>query len=301
MSPRFAPLMAIIATLLVVSPALAQRDGGSWDRERDRDRARAERWERDGRDPDDWRKRWTILGTGTVGFRAETDTIKIGRYEGRFRNIALVVRRGEVYVHAVRVWFANGEQQEISIRDEYSAGGRTGPLDLEGDERVIDRIELMYKAVAGGGERGEAAIVEVWGDHGRQGQHGHHERRADDGYAAAPAPQQPAPMQWVQLGCQKVAFLADHDIVQVGRDAGRFSELKLTITGTKVDVHRMRVVYANGEEEDLPVAAEIKSGAESAPLPLRGGHRAIERIILDYAAKPSFKGEATACVLGHPH
>ncbi len=295
---RLPMLMAVVAALasLASAPAFAQRDG---DRERgwDRDRPRAERWHRDGHDPEGWRDRWTLLGTEQVGFRAESDVIKIGRYEGRFRNIALVVRRGEVYVHALRVWFANGERQDIAIRDEYSAGGRTGPLDLEGDDRVIDRIELLYKAVEGG-PRGEAAIVEVWGEHGRE----HHHRRRDDGYAVAPTPP-PAPhyQQWVQLGCQKVAFLGDHDEVPVGREAGRYSALKLTIAGTKVDVHRMRVIYANGEQEDLPVQAEIKSGAESAPLPLHGGHRSIERIILDYAAKPSFKGEATACVLGHPH
>lgn len=236
-----------------------------------------------------------LLGTETVGFQAETDTIKIDPHEGRFRNIVFVVRRGDVYVHGLRVWFGNGEQQTFQIREEYSAGGRTGPLELEREHR-IERIQLMYKAVEGD-RRGGPAVVEIWGERGSE------HRRHDDRPAVAPMPPPPPRhhrAEWVQLACEKVAFLDDHDVVKIGREAGRFSALKLTITGTKVDVRRMRVIFANGEEENLLVGAEIKSGAESAPMPLPGGHRAIDRIVLDYAAKPSFKGEATACIFAQP-
>lgn len=286
---RLAALAAYLACTVLTTAALAQGD-----REH-RDHFGADRGSRFDAgdavpDPTGWHDRWVQLGTRTVEFRGETDVIPIGRSEGRFRNIALVVRRGEVYVHGVRVRFANGEIQNINIRERYSAGGRTGPLDLEGDARVVDSVELLYRAVEGG-HRGGPALVEVWGEKaGWREQHHEH--------GSAPAIVAPPREQWVQLGCQKVAFLDDHDVLQVGRDAGRFSALKLSVTGTKVDVHRMRVIYANGERDELPVQQEIHSGAESAPVELRGARRAIERIELDYASKPSFKGEATACVLG---
>jgi hypothetical protein len=104
---------------------------------------------------------------------------------------------------------------------------------------------------------------------------------------------------WDQLGCQKVGFLVDRDVIRVGRHEGKFKAIRLDVSGNDVFINDLKVVYGNGAPDDIPVRSEIRQGRQSGPLDLRGhGERAIDRIELTYRAKPNFKGSATVCVSG---
>ena len=61
-----------------------------------------------------------------------------------------------------------------------------------------------------------------------------------------------AQARWENLGCQKVGFLVDKDVVKVGRDEGKFKAIRLKVTGNKVYMMDLKVVYANGEPDDIP-------------------------------------------------
>src|SRR5262245_59093642 len=43
-----------------------------------------------------------------------------------------------------------------------------------------------------------------------------------------------AQARWEQLGCQKVGFTVDKDIIRVGRGEGRFKAIRLQVSGNKV-------------------------------------------------------------------
>lgn len=104
---------------------------------------------------------------------------------------------------------------------------------------------------------------------------------------------------WEQLGCQKVGFLVDRDIIRVGRRDGKFSAIRLEVSGNAVYMNDLKVVYGNGAPDDIPVRAEIREGGQTRALDLKGhGERAIDRIEMTYRAKPNFKGSATVCVSG---
>lgn len=105
-----------------------------------------------------------------------------------------------------------------------------------------------------------------------------------------------AQARWERLGCQKVGFLADKDVIRVGRDAGRFKSIRLQVSGNKVYMNDLKVVYSNGEPDDIPVRSEIRAGGQTRPLDLRGERRAIKAIEMKYRSQPSFKGQATVCV-----
>jgi len=62
-------------------------------------------------------------------------------------------------------------------------------------------------------------------------------------------------------------------------------------------VNDLKVVYANGQPDDIPVRAEIREGGTSGPLDLKGKERAIDRIEMVYRARPNFKGTARVCVM----
>lgn len=104
------------------------------------------------------------------------------------------------------------------------------------------------------------------------------------------------PGRWEQLGCQKVGFLVDHDSIKVGRREGRFKAIRLEVSGNAVFINDLKVVYANGQPDDLRVRSEIRDGGQTRPIDLKGRQRAISRIELTYRAKPNFKGSARVCV-----
>jgi hypothetical protein len=58
----------------------------------------------------------------------------------------------------------------------------------------------------------------------------------------------------------------------------------------------LKVIYANGEPDDIPVRSEIRAGGQTRALDLRGECRAIKEIEMKYHSQANFKGQATVCV-----
>jgi hypothetical protein len=233
------------------------------------------------RDRDRDRNDWELLGSQTVGFQVDRDVIRVGRGEGRFTRIALEARNNDVFLMDLKVVFLNGQTQDIPVRALIRAGSRTRPLDLAGGERGIRQIEMVYRARPGFGGR---ATLNVYGEQDRR-----------PGPGAGPGP---GPDRWDELGCQKVGFLVDRDVVRVGRQEGRFRAIRLRVSGNRVHMMDLKVVYANGQPDDIQVREEIRAGGQTRPLELRGERRAINQIEMVYRSRPSLRGQATVCVDG---
>jgi len=84
------------------------------------------------------------LGSAHVDGGMDHDTIKVGKHDGRFRAIQLEVDRGVVEFGRVVVRFGNGEKEELVFRERVAAGGAMRPIDLPGDRRVIEKIDIWY-------------------------------------------------------------------------------------------------------------------------------------------------------------
>jgi hypothetical protein len=230
---------------------------------------------------------WELLGEKKVDRRVDRDVIPVGRKEGRFNKIRLEVKDNDVEIQDLKVFFHRGAPQDVAVRERIREGGRTRAIDLIGDDRVIDRIELVYRTRG----RGERATVAVYGlqsggapDH-RDGDH-------RDGDHAGPGD------HWEELGCQKVGFGADHDVINVGRREGRFSAIRLRVERSDVLILSLKVEYEHGPVDAFDVKSHIRAGSETRPLDLRGERRAIKQVDLVYSSIPSFKGAARLCVDG---
>jgi hypothetical protein len=100
------------------------------------------------------------------------------------------------------------------------------------------------------------------------------------------------------LGCRNVGFINDTDVIQVGRQDGRFRAIQLRVRGNDIAMRDLKVIYGNGAPDDLPVRADIRAGGETRWIDLRGGARFIREIVLTYASRPNFRGQAEVCVFG---
>jgi hypothetical protein len=116
---------------------------------------------------------------------------------------------------------------------------------------------------------------------------------------AGPADAQRRPERgWELLGTKKVGFIVDRDTIQVGRAEGRFRAVKLRVRGAPIHMMDLKVVYANGQPDDLPIRADIRAGGETRAIDLKGRERAIREVQMVYRSKPTFKGLATVEVWG---
>ncbi len=88
--------------------------------------------------------RWAYLGEANVDGNADHDFIRVGRAEGRFQSLQIRVDRAPIEFQRVIVHFANGNNEEITIRDRIPNGGQTRAIDLRGNDRAITGVEFWY-------------------------------------------------------------------------------------------------------------------------------------------------------------
>lgn len=213
---------------------------------------------------------WELIGSAEIAPRIERQTINVDRDAGRFGRLGLQVETSDIEVIELEVEYGDGETETVSVRTVVKAGGRTPAYELRGANRRIRDVTVSYRA------RGPAELS-VFGEPLRTSRPG---------------------ARWEALGCQKVGFLDDTDVIRVGLREGRFRAIKLAVDGNKVRLVRLRVVYGNGQAEDLAVRTVIPEGTETRPFELTGRRRGIDRIELQYLPQLNFGGRATVCAYG---
>jgi hypothetical protein len=103
---------------------------------------------------------WTQLGVREVRDRTDRDTIVV---EGprQFDRIKLCVYRNPVHFIDVDVHFRNGGHQDVSVRQRINPGDCTRAIDLEGDDRNITRVTMLYEETS---FRRRTATVRLFGE-----------------------------------------------------------------------------------------------------------------------------------------
>lgn len=107
----------------------------------------------------DAQRGWVHLGQSHVDSRADHDRVPVTA-RGRFSAIQLGIKGGDIEFQRVVVHFANGQDQEIEVRDRIQAGGKTRVIDLEGDRRDITSVEFWYGKPSW---RSNRATLNLWG------------------------------------------------------------------------------------------------------------------------------------------
>jgi hypothetical protein len=251
----------------------------------------AQRFDRDRAD-------WILLGQKAVGFRVDRDVITVNHpqdwYRDRaFRRLHLVADRGDIHLMSVRLVYVNGYWEDFPV-DRLIRDGQDQPLDLRGERKYLQRIEMTYRSRPSFEGR---AVMQVYGEPARYAPGPGVLPPVGPGPGAGPGPGYGR--DWTELGCQRVSlFGVDRDTIRVGRREGRFKSIRLRVHGADINIVDLTVVYANGAPDHIPVRAVIRQGDRTRPLDLRGWERFIDRIELTYLTIPNFKGQATVCVEG---
>ncbi|HSF41337.1 MAG TPA: hypothetical protein VLT87_16180 [Thermoanaerobaculia bacterium] len=104
--------------------------------------------------------RWELLGERTVTDAVDHDTIPVTAARGTFRALKIMVEERAVQFRDVKIHFADGSVQDVTIRKAIPAGGESRKIDIRGRDRVVRSVEFWYDAQSIGGKR---ATVRVYG------------------------------------------------------------------------------------------------------------------------------------------
>ncbi len=92
---------------------------------------------------------WELLGRKEVSFLVERDTIDVGRSEGRFRALKLVVEGAPVEMRDIRVTFGDSSTFHPETRLMFAANSVSRTIDLPGGARIIRKIDFVYRKTSG--------------------------------------------------------------------------------------------------------------------------------------------------------
>ena len=223
---------------------------------------------------------WTLLGEQTVQGKRDKDTILVGKYEGKFDQIQLVVLDSDIELKDLTVHFANGEKWSPALKTSFKEGQRSKVIDLPGNNRSINKIELLYANTPGGGK----AKVAVYG------------RDKKTAKPATPPNGNPGPMPpappvvfdskgWTLLGEQSVDGRRDKDTIKVSKYAGQFDQLTMVVSDSDLELRDFVVKFGDNDKERWSPSLKhvFKEGQRTRVIDLPGKDRVIRKIELKYA------------------
>jgi hypothetical protein len=103
---------------------------------------------------------WRFIADKMVAFGVDHDVIVTGNTNDDFRKLKIRVTDGPLKMYDMKIYFDNGDVQDVSIRFRIPQGGESRVIDLDGGLRHIKRIEFWYETK--GFRKGRARIA-VWG------------------------------------------------------------------------------------------------------------------------------------------
>ena len=263
---------------------------------------------------------WVRIATQQVDRTKDTHTTDLRSVPGRFRAFRLVNKQANMQISNVEVRYADGsvhnERRDINLLE----GERTRPIDPRVPGRFADQITILARADTG--YRGAPGLIEIWG---LQSAAGARATRPTGGYVPPPSanatptspaaatgqisasPTTPTPTTArpgvptdtgeVLFGTQTVGYGVDRDIIRVGAEVGKFDRIRLRVLDNDIHINSMRVIYANGEAEEVAYDANVAKDTRTRWIALKGD-RFIKEIQLNYRARPNFRGQAYVEVYG---
>ena len=87
---------------------------------------------------------WDFLGYTQVDAGHDHGRIQIVRRDRLFRTIQLRVSGEAMFLDRVVMHFGNGTSQELIVSERISPGGKDYVIDLPGERRALESVELWY-------------------------------------------------------------------------------------------------------------------------------------------------------------
>lgn len=101
---------------------------------------------------------WKMLGERRVNGRTDHDRIDLGTYEGKLKELAMVVLDSDIELIDFSVKFQRGADYKPRLKHKFREGERAKIIYLPSQDQKVKSIELRYRNLPGGGD----AKVQIW-------------------------------------------------------------------------------------------------------------------------------------------
>ncbi len=241
-----------------------------------------------------------VIATETVDLAKDGVSIDVSKAKGAFRGIRVRAKKNFVDLSRVQVIYEDGSIHNEDRQIDMKQGERSRAIDLKNDDRFIDTVNLSNKRGKG------SATVEVLGIQTKDGAKKERSKAVSGVLPAtptAPTPNTAKPLTVidgndVMFGYQDVGFLVDKDVIKVGGNIGKFDRIRMRVLKNDVHLNSVKIVYLDGESEDVAIDADIKANTKTKWIELKNADRFIKEIQLSYRSKANFKGQARIEVTG---
>jgi len=237
-----------------------------------------------------------MLGEATVNGNVDHDVIHVGKTEGQYDAVTLVVADSDLEMLDMNIVFGNGDRWSPKVTHYFREGSRTRAINLPapsakyvGKGRFIKDVELTYRNLPGGGR----ARVELWGKPHAGGVGGNEPPPRPPGGGAPPPPPPPPVAEeswdktgWTMLGAQDVAGRRDKDVFPVGRARGFFDRIRLVVKDSDLEMNDVVVTFESGEKFSPKTKQTFKEGQRSRAIDLPGKNRYIKDVTVLYGNLP---------------
>jgi hypothetical protein len=101
---------------------------------------------------------WTLLGEQQVAGKADLDRVVVRKDARAFQQLTLVVLDSDLELNDIVIFFGNGQPFNPKLKTLFKEGARSRVIDLPKDRRTIEKVEMSYGNLAGGGR----ARLQIW-------------------------------------------------------------------------------------------------------------------------------------------
>lgn len=258
-------------------------------------------------------ERLVVIAEQDVDLGLDKYSIDVSMAKGGYKGIRVKNAQGRLFdLRSVQVIYSDGTVHNEDRQIDMWAGERSRLINPTEDSKFIDRVNITQEPGEG---RGRLQILGVQDGDGRSldrgGSGGRSSVAVRDRYEESttipvrPTSEKPSTATpgratkggEVLFGAQYVGFGVDRDVIRVGQEIGKFDRIRLRVLDNDIHINELKIVYENGETDELAVNADIPKNSRTNWIDLKGT-RFIKEIQMVYRSRPSFKGQARIEVFG---
>ncbi len=210
-----------------------------------------------------------LIAAKELGREVKTGTIDVDQKLGKFKRVRIAVREGDVQLETLTVNFEDGSKQDYTAEKPLGPSSSTPWFEIDAS-KFIQNVSLSMREPT---NLSSPTRIELHGRHA-------------DGWLASDGEGKSFNDGWVLLGAQTAGFVGfDNDVIPVVDHGDGFQKIRLNVRGRAITLNQLRVVYANGEEDIVPVRSRIDAGDAYGPISLRSAPHQIREIRARYRSR----------------
>lgn len=256
---------------------------------------------------DDYGERLVVIAEQDVDLNLDKYSIDVSMAKGAYKAIRVKNAKGRLFdLRSVQVVYSDGTVHNEDRQIDMWSGERSRLINPTFESKFIDRINITQEPGAG---RGRLQILGVQDEDGRSMERGGRSsvanRETTTDLPVRPTSDRPSSATpgkatrggEVLFGAQYVGFGVDRDVIRVGNEIGKFDRIRLRVLDNDIHINQLKIIYENGETDELAVNADIPKNSRTNWIDLKGT-RFIREIQMVYRSRPSFRGQARIEVFG---